>query len=180
MLRFFDLRIRTECSEHVNSSIDMYWAHVRKKNAGKQHWFPVLRFFHTRDTVRSRTDAHWYTRFLAQSTSTWMYVEKSHSTGNQPLSLLPPYVFLLFNTPCIFFRLQFRLTNGVSITGTFDPTDTLSKVVSYVSSKRTDGAAPFSLSMTFPRKTFSELDMDKTLKDCGLVPSAVLMLTKLH
>ena len=80
----------------------------------------------------------------------------------------PSYVFLP----------QFRLTNGVAITGTFEPTDTLSKVVSYVSSKRTDGAAPFSLSMTFPRKTFSESDMDKSLKDCGLVPSAVLVLTK--
>ena len=27
---FFFVRIRTECSEHVNSFIDAYWAHVRK------------------------------------------------------------------------------------------------------------------------------------------------------
>ena len=30
VLRFFDLRIRTECSEHVNSFIDAHWAYVRK------------------------------------------------------------------------------------------------------------------------------------------------------
>ena len=28
---FFYVRIRTECSEHVNSFIDAYWAHVRKR-----------------------------------------------------------------------------------------------------------------------------------------------------
>ena len=31
VLRFFDLRIRTDCSEHVNSFIDAYWAYVRKR-----------------------------------------------------------------------------------------------------------------------------------------------------
>ena len=31
MVRFFYVRIRTECSEHVNLFIDAYWAHVRKR-----------------------------------------------------------------------------------------------------------------------------------------------------
>ena len=31
VLRFFDLRIRTECSKHVNSFIDAYWEYVRKR-----------------------------------------------------------------------------------------------------------------------------------------------------
>ena len=31
VLRFFYVRIRTECSEHVNWFIDAYWAHVRKR-----------------------------------------------------------------------------------------------------------------------------------------------------
>ena len=35
VLRFFDLR--TECSEPVNSFIDTYWAHVRKKNASLEN-----------------------------------------------------------------------------------------------------------------------------------------------
>ena len=34
---FFCVRIRTECSEHVNSFIDAYWAHVRKKNASLEN-----------------------------------------------------------------------------------------------------------------------------------------------
>ena len=32
VLRFLDLRIRTECSEHVNSFIDAYWAYARKRD----------------------------------------------------------------------------------------------------------------------------------------------------
>ena len=73
---------------------------------------------------------------------------------------------------------QFRLTNGSAITGTFKPTDTLSSIVSYVDSNRTDGSRPFALSTTFPKKMFAQEDMEKTLKECGLVPSAVLVLTK--
>ena len=38
VLRFFDLRIRTGCSEHANSFIDAYWAYVRKK----KHWKSAL------------------------------------------------------------------------------------------------------------------------------------------
>ena len=30
VLHFFDLRICTECSEHVSLFIDVYWAHIRK------------------------------------------------------------------------------------------------------------------------------------------------------
>ena len=36
-MRSFDLRIRTECSEHVNSSIDAYWAYVLYVNVRKTH-----------------------------------------------------------------------------------------------------------------------------------------------
>ena len=37
-MRFFTYVIRTECSEHVNSFIDAYWAHdVRKKNASLEN-----------------------------------------------------------------------------------------------------------------------------------------------
>ena len=38
VLRVFNLRVRiTECSEHVNSFIDVYWAYVRKKNASLEN-----------------------------------------------------------------------------------------------------------------------------------------------
>ncbi|XP_028417840.1 UBX domain-containing protein 1-like [Dendronephthya gigantea] len=75
-------------------------------------------------------------------------------------------------------RLQFRLTNGTAITGTFKPTDLLSSIVSFVESNRTDGSLPFTLSTMFPKKTFNEMDMNKSLKECNLVPSAVLILQR--
>ncbi|XP_048586395.1 UBX domain-containing protein 1 [Nematostella vectensis] len=75
-------------------------------------------------------------------------------------------------------KIQFRLTNGATMTGSFQATDTLSAVVAYVQGNRTDGIAPFALMTSFPRKTFSPADMNTTLKDAGLVPSAVLILTK--
>ncbi|XP_046847435.1 UBX domain-containing protein 1-like [Xenia sp. Carnegie-2017] len=75
-------------------------------------------------------------------------------------------------------RIQFRLLTGSTISGTFQPTDTISTVVSYVKENRTDGSEPFALCTTFPRKKFSDLDMEKSVKECGLVPSAVLVLTK--
>ncbi|KAL9954351.1 hypothetical protein ACROYT_G041876 [Oculina patagonica] len=76
-------------------------------------------------------------------------------------------------------KLQFRLTNGSAITGTFQATDTLETVRSYVHDNRTDGSAPFNLMTTFPRKTYTDGDMGTSLQEAGLVPSAVLILTKI-
>lgn len=76
-------------------------------------------------------------------------------------------------------KLQFRLTNGSAITGTFQATDSLETVRSYIQDKRTDGSAPFNLMTTFPRKTYTDGDMETSLQDAGLVPSAVLILTKI-
>jgi len=76
-------------------------------------------------------------------------------------------------------KLQFRLTNGSTITGTFQATDTLETVRSYVHENRTDGSAPFNLMTTFPRKTYTDGDLGTSLQEAGLVPSAVLILTKL-
>lgn len=85
------------------------------------------------------------------------------------------YKVLIYSFLCS----QFRLTNGSTMTGSFQATDILSTVTDYVSSNRTDGSTPFALMTSFPRKTFSAADMNKTVKDAGLVPSAVLILTKL-
>lgn len=76
-------------------------------------------------------------------------------------------------------KLQFRLTNGSTITATFQATDTLETVRSYVQENRTDGSAPFNLMTTFPRKTYTDGDLGTSLQEAGLVPSAVLILTKL-
>lgn len=87
--------------------------------------------------------------------------------------------FYMFPTDVDFFcGQQFRLTNGSTLTGTFQPTDTLETVCAYVNDNRTDGSTPFSLMTTFPRKTYSAGDLGTSLQDAGLVPSAVLILTK--
>ena len=56
----------------------------------------------------------------------------------------------------------------------------LSAVRLYVDLNRKDGgqATPFTFMTTFPKKVFTEADMRTSLVAQGLVPSAVLMVTK--
>ncbi|XP_013788689.2 UBX domain-containing protein 1-B-like [Limulus polyphemus] len=75
-------------------------------------------------------------------------------------------------------RLQIRLTNGQTLTNSFGASEALAAVRLYIELNRTDGGLPFSLMTTFPRKVFTEEDMQKPLKALGLVPSAVLTVTK--
>ncbi|XP_046564076.1 UBX domain-containing protein 1-like [Haliotis rubra] len=75
-------------------------------------------------------------------------------------------------------RLQIRLTNGQALTQTFKAKEPLAAVRLYIEMNRSDGAGPFSLMTSFPRKVFSSDDMEKPLDTLGLVPSAVLMVTK--
>ncbi|XP_076463982.1 UBX domain-containing protein 1-like [Babylonia areolata] len=75
-------------------------------------------------------------------------------------------------------RLQIRLTDGKALTQNFKAKEPLAAVRVYISMNRTDGNGPFSIMTSFPRKVFTEEDMDKPLKELGLVPSAVLIVTK--
>lgn len=76
-------------------------------------------------------------------------------------------------------RIQIRLLNGESLTQTFGIKEQLSAVRLYIELNRTDGdGGPFSLMTTFPRKVFVEDDYDKPLDVLGLVPSAVIIVTK--
>ncbi|CAG8465922.1 24502_t:CDS:2, partial [Racocetra persica] len=68
-------------------------------------------------------------------------------------------------------RLQIRPPAGAPITQTFQATDTLQIVHDHVSQHV---VGPFQLMTTFPRKVFENDEMQKTLKDLDLVPSAVL------
>jgi len=77
-------------------------------------------------------------------------------------------------------RIQFRQTDGKTINETFKASDTLQNVHLYIAEHRTDSSIqPFSLSTSFPRKTFQTEDMSKTLVELKLVPSSVLILGKL-
>jgi len=75
-------------------------------------------------------------------------------------------------------RLQIRLTNGQALTHSFGSKEELAAVRLYIEMNRTDGHGPFNLMTSFPRKVFTEQDMEKPLFDLGLVPSAVLIVTK--
>lgn len=87
--------------------------------------------------------------------------------------------FLKYKIIFLYCCRQFRLTNGSAITGTFQATDTLETVCAYINENRTDGSTPFKLMTTFPRKTYTDGDLGMSLQDAGLVPSAVLILTKI-
>lgn len=75
-------------------------------------------------------------------------------------------------------RIQVRLTNGQCLTHTFRPNEELAAVRLFVQMNRTDGSAPFSLMTNFPKKVFTEEDMNAPLNTLGLVPSAVLIVCK--
>ncbi|CAI8049983.1 UBX domain-containing protein 1 [Geodia barretti] len=75
-------------------------------------------------------------------------------------------------------RLQIRLMGGGAMTHTFRPSDTLVDVNQHILLNQDGPNQPFLLMTNFPKKIFSPADMRKTLKELGLVPSAVLIQTK--
>ncbi|XP_069689431.1 UBX domain-containing protein 1 isoform X4 [Periplaneta americana] len=75
-------------------------------------------------------------------------------------------------------RLQIRLTNGQALTQTFGSKEQLSAVRLYIEMNRTDGSGPFSLMTSFPKKIFTDDDYEKPLDLLGLVPSAVVIVSR--
>ncbi|XP_053133666.1 UBX domain-containing protein 1 isoform X2 [Hemicordylus capensis] len=76
-------------------------------------------------------------------------------------------------------RIQVRLLDGTSLTQTFKAKEQLAAVRLYVELNRKDsGEEPFNLLTSFPRRVFTEEDMEKPLQELGLVPSAVLIVAK--
>ncbi|KAL3269937.1 hypothetical protein HHI36_008994 [Cryptolaemus montrouzieri] len=75
-------------------------------------------------------------------------------------------------------RLQIRLTDGSSLTQTFQAKEPLSAVRLYIEMNRNDTEGPFNLMTTFPKKIFSADDYEKPLDTLGLAPSAVLIVSK--
>ncbi|KAI9277867.1 ubiquitin-related domain-containing protein [Sporodiniella umbellata] len=74
-------------------------------------------------------------------------------------------------------RLQIRVPGLNPIVNTFSASSTLADVYTYLQTQGCSNA--FSLSTTFPRKTFGDDDQQKSLKELNLVPSAALVLTYL-
>merc|ERR1712126_612363 len=76
-------------------------------------------------------------------------------------------------------RIQIRQVSGQPIVHTFGVKEQLAAVRLYVQMNRTDGeTGPVKLMTSFPRKVFSDEDYENTLENLGLVPSAVIMVTK--
>lgn len=75
-------------------------------------------------------------------------------------------------------RLQIRLTNGQALTQSFSAKEPLSAVRVFVQMNGSDTPDNFTFMTTFPRKVFTTEDFDKPISALGLVPSAVLMVTK--
>jgi len=76
-------------------------------------------------------------------------------------------------------RIQIRQTNGQPLVQSFGAKEELSAVRLYAEINRTDGSTgPVKLMSTFPRKVYTEEDYFNSLENLGLVPSAVLMMTK--
>lgn len=76
-------------------------------------------------------------------------------------------------------RIQVRLLDGSALVHTFQATEQLAAVRLFAQLNRKDGSEEaFQLSTTFPRRLFTDEDMERTLKDLGLVPNAVVVATK--
>ncbi|KFD58788.1 hypothetical protein M514_00481 [Trichuris suis] len=73
--------------------------------------------------------------------------------------------------------IQVRSSNGVVLKENFNSDDKLQKVYDSIAALNMNTEC-FSLHSTYPRRQYTEVDMEKSLRDLGLVPSASLFLSK--
>lgn len=74
-------------------------------------------------------------------------------------------------------KIQMRLTDGSTVVESFDVKEQLAAVRLFIQ-MRQGLTIPFSLMTNFPKKVFTDEDYEKPLEVLGLVPSAVLIVTK--
>ena len=74
-------------------------------------------------------------------------------------------------------RLQIRLPSGPPLTTTRPGDDTLQSVLTWVQEQAPTVALQGSVMTTYPRKTYDASDFGKTLKELGLTPSSVLVIS---
>ncbi|KAH8278297.1 hypothetical protein KR044_010186 [Drosophila immigrans] len=74
-------------------------------------------------------------------------------------------------------RIQVRLQDGSTLASEFNVKEPLSAVRVFIQVK-TGIETPFALMTSFPRKLFADEDYEKPLEVLGLVPSAVIIMTK--
>lgn len=74
-------------------------------------------------------------------------------------------------------RIQVRLLDGTTLSAVFKAQEPLAAVRVYVEMNGAPGQ-DFNLISPYPRHIYTDLDMEKPLRELGLVPSAVLVVTK--
>ncbi|XP_016397019.1 UBX domain-containing protein 1 [Sinocyclocheilus rhinocerous] len=74
-------------------------------------------------------------------------------------------------------RIQVRLLDGSTLSTVFKAQEPLAAVRVYVQMNGANGQ-DFNLITPYPRRVYTDLDMEKPLCELGLVPSAVLVVTK--
>ncbi|XP_072519579.1 UBX domain-containing protein 1 [Salminus brasiliensis] len=74
-------------------------------------------------------------------------------------------------------RIQVRLLDGSALTTVFKAQEPLAAVRVYVQMNSSE-SQDFTLLSPYPRRVYTDLDMEKPLSELGLVPSAVLVVTK--
>lgn len=74
--------------------------------------------------------------------------------------------------------LQIRLMNGQVLKQTFGAKEPLSAVRLFVQLQSGDLNEPFTFMTNFPKRVFNDEDMETPIAELGLVPSAVLIMTR--
>lgn len=74
-------------------------------------------------------------------------------------------------------RLQIRLPSGPPLTCTRPAEDTLQTVLDWVRQQSPDTPLQGTVMSTYPRKTFDASEMAKSLKELGLTPSSVIVIS---
>ncbi|XP_023685207.1 UBX domain-containing protein 1 isoform X2 [Paramormyrops kingsleyae] len=74
-------------------------------------------------------------------------------------------------------RIQVRLLDGSTLTAVFKAQEPLAAVRVYVQMNGVEGQ-DFTLLSPYPRRVYTDMDMEKPLRELGLVPSAVLVVAK--
>ncbi|XP_026463895.1 UBX domain-containing protein 1-B-like [Ctenocephalides felis] len=93
----------------------------------------------------------------------------------QPVQTIQPTVSRDYSSA----KLQIRMPDGSAFTQSFGAKEQLSAVRLFVQMKNYFGAdQPFTLMTNFPKKIFTEDDYEKPLDSLGLVPTAVVIVTK--
>lgn len=106
---------------------------------------------------------------------------QGNADGSQQVRQQPPqkvYAVSKAVSECTVAKLKVRLPNGTNLTNSFDPDATLKTVYLWVEERyMTPTGAPFCFKCMSPNAHFTFDQMDITLRQAKLVPSAVLMVT---